>query len=69
MTVKDILTVTSGSTKVTLFTLDENNHGITLWAGTTGDINFNNAKKGRMTWENSASITVLNGTDVRLGVD
>ena len=40
MTIKDILTITGGNTKVMIFSTDEKDRYIRLWYGIVDDINF-----------------------------
>lgn len=61
MTIKDILTVTGGRTKVVILSTDEKEKYITLWYGNVDDIDFEHVPFGNYEVEH---VTVINGEDV-----
>lgn len=61
MTIKDILTVTGGRTKVVILSVDEKEEYMTLWYGNVDNIDFEHVPYGNYEVEH---ITVINGEDV-----
>lgn len=61
MTIKDILTVTGGRTKVVILSTDEKEKYIALWYGNIDDIDFEHVPFGNYEVEH---VTVINGEDV-----
>lgn len=61
MTIKDILTVTGGRTKVVILSVDEKEEYMALWYGNVDDIDFEHVPYGNYEVEH---MTVINGEDV-----
>ena len=61
MTIKDILTITGGNTKVMIFSADEEQKYIRLWNGIVDDINFPNVPYGYYEVDH---MTVINEEDI-----
>ena len=61
MTIKDILTITGGNTKVMIFSTDEKDRYIRLWYGIVDDINFPYVPYGYYDVEH---MTVINEDDI-----
>ena len=61
MTIKDILTITGGNTKVMIFSADKKNRYIRLWYGIVDDINFPHVPYG---YYNVERMTVINEEDI-----
>ena len=61
MTIKDILTITGGNTKVMIFSSDEEQRYIRLWYGIVDDINFPYVPYGSYKVKN---MTVINEEDI-----
>ena len=61
MTIKDILTVTGGRTKVVILSVDEKEEYMALWYGNVEDIDFEHVPYGNYEVEH---MTVINGEDV-----
>lgn len=61
MTIKDVLIVTGGRTKVVILSADEKEKYIALWYGNVDDIDFEHVPFGNYEVEH---VTVINGEDV-----
>lgn len=61
MTIKDILTVTGGRTKIVILSVDENEKYMALWYGNVDNIDFEHIPFGNYEVEH---MTVINGEDV-----
>lgn len=61
MTVKDVLVITGGRTKVTLFSKDSEQVYVRLWYGIVDDINFSHVPYGEYEVE---QMTVINREDI-----
>lgn len=61
MTIKDILTVTGGRTKVVILSVDEKEEYMALWYGNVDNIDFEHVPYGDYEVEH---MTVINGEDV-----
>ena len=61
MTIKEILTITGGNTKVVIYSTDKEDRYIKLWYGIVDDIHFPYVPYGYYDVEH---ITVINGEDI-----